>query len=283
VETTLETLVEQAKGGNRNALEDLIERIQDRVYGLAIRMLGHPADAEDATQEILVKIVTHLASFRQESAFTTWVYRVASNHLLTTRKRRAERRELTFELCEGEINKMVSGHWGSASSEAEQGLLVEEGRIRCMQSLLLCLDRGLRMAYILGAIFEVASDAGGYILGITSIAFRKRLSRARSRIHNFMGKNCALVNPVNSCHCAKWVSHGVKTGFINPDRLLFAKHPCHARKDIAAISQLQEVDELHRVAALFRSHPDYAAPGMIVESIKALLHSRRFKLLEGPW
>lgn len=281
MEATLETLVEQAKGGNKNALETLIERIQDRVYGLAIRMLGHPSDAEDAAQEILVKIVTHLAGFRQESAFTTWVYRVASHHLLTTRKRRAERRELTFEQCEEEINRIASDHWLESSLEAEQGLLMEETRIRCMQSILLCLDRGLRIAYVLGEIFEITSDKGGFILNITPITFRKRLSRARGRVRNFMGKNCGLVNPENSCHCAKWGYNAIKKGWIDPDRLLFARHPCHPRKDVAAINQLQEVDELRRVASLFRNHPDYAAPGIFMESIKELLHSRKFKLLSG--
>ena len=101
---SIEDLVSKAKQGDKQALDGLVRAIQDRVYGLAIRMLCHPADAEDATQEILVKIVTHLSDFRQESAFTTWVYRIASNHLLTMSKRRAERREITFEECEASAN-----------------------------------------------------------------------------------------------------------------------------------------------------------------------------------
>jgi len=80
--SAIESLVVRAKEGDQNSLEELVRNIQDLVYGLALRMLSHPADAEDATQEILVKVVTHLGSFRQESAFTTWVYRIASNHLL---------------------------------------------------------------------------------------------------------------------------------------------------------------------------------------------------------
>ena len=263
MEQTLETLVEQAKRGNRNALESLIERIQDRVYGLAIRMLGHPADAQDATQEILAKVVTHLVSFRQESAFTTWVYRVASHHLLTTRKRRAERKELTFEQCEGEIDRIASGPWLASSPEAEQGLLMEEIRIRCMQSILLCLDRGLRIAYILGEIFELTSDEGGYILSIAPTTFRKRLSRARKRIHNFMGKNCALVSPQNSCHCGKWGYNAIKTGTHPSRQITVCRTPLQVRKDVVAINQLQEVDELHRVAALFRNHPTTLLPGYL--------------------
>src|SRR6476469_10004830 len=94
---TLETLVEQDKEGSKTALEAIILGIQDQVYNLALRMLWHPADAEDATQEILIKVLTQLSQFRQESAFTTWVYRIATNYLLTTRKRRAEVQQVTFE------------------------------------------------------------------------------------------------------------------------------------------------------------------------------------------
>jgi RNA polymerase sigma factor (sigma-70 family) len=278
-EPILKTLVEEAKEGDKTALEDLIKGIQDRVYGLAIRMLGHPADAEDATQEILVKIVTHLVDFRQESAFTTWAYRIASNHLLTTRKRRAERRELTFEQCETEINKIASGRWLESSSEAEQGLLFEEIRVRCMQSLLLCLDREQRLAYILGEVFELNSEQGGYILSIAPAAFRQRLSRARKRIQNFMGKNCALIKPKNSCHCAKWGYNALKKGFINRERLLFAGHPSRSPIDRDVLARLQEVDELHRAAFLFRNHPDYAAPGVFVKTIRELIQSSKYALL----
>ena len=83
----LEWLVEAAKEGDRKALEDLISKIQNKIYGLALRMLYNPSDAEDAAQEILLKIITRLSTFRGESAFTTWMYRVAINHLLTLRRR----------------------------------------------------------------------------------------------------------------------------------------------------------------------------------------------------
>ena len=101
MESTLENLVQQAKEGSREALESVVLGIQDRIYGLALRMLGYPADAEDAAQEILIKVVTRLDSFRQESAFSTWVYRIAANHLLTTRKRLAETgKEAGYEYAE---------------------------------------------------------------------------------------------------------------------------------------------------------------------------------------
>src|SRR5687767_2781153 len=83
-------LVERARAGDKLALEELVRSSQQLVYSLAIRMIADPTEAQDLTQEILIRVVTGLAKFRGESAFKTWVYRVASNHLLTARKRKYE-------------------------------------------------------------------------------------------------------------------------------------------------------------------------------------------------
>jgi len=92
-------LIEQiraATAGDKAAAGAVLDPVQDDVYELALRMLGHPADAQDAAQEILVTVLTHLGSFRGESAFKTWVWRIAANHL--SRVRRGRREVLTFEV-----------------------------------------------------------------------------------------------------------------------------------------------------------------------------------------
>jgi RNA polymerase sigma factor (sigma-70 family) len=271
MEPAIETMVEQAKEGHKDALEALIRSIQDRIYGLSIRMLYHPADAEDATQEILIKVITHLDSFRGESAFTTWVYRIASNHLLTTQKCRAERRETTFESIEKNIERPVAETAPAPILEPEQSLIAQEIMISCMQGMLICLDRNLRIAYILGEISEITGDKAADILNISPAAFRKRLSRARTLLRNFMQKKCGLVNPDNPCRCSRYVGYVVKTGAGKPERLLFAGHPCRSQKDVVTQEQLQEMNELQRIVMLFRSHPDYAAPETFVEEIKKLV------------
>jgi len=281
MKTTIEDLVKQVKEGNKNALEALIRSIQDFVYGLAIRMLYYPADAEDATQEILVKIITRLDSFRHESAFTTWVYKIASNHLLTINKCHAERMEMTFEKYGQQVDRWIANATPTDHLHAEQYLIVREMMLRCMQGMLLCLDRDLRIAYILGEIFEVTSDEAALILNTSSIAFRKRLSRARTRLRNFMQKKCGLVNPVNPCRCAQHVNRAIKSGFVSPDRLLFATHPCHDQDDTTHLNQIKEMKEIERVAALFRSHPDYAAPEDFVLGIRKLVDSGKFKVFNN--
>jgi DNA-directed RNA polymerase specialized sigma24 family protein len=89
-------LVAAAVAGDQPALEQVLRAVVDDVRRLAQRMLWHPQDAEDATQEILVKVATRLSTFRGDARVTTWVHRIAINHLLTTRRRRAEDPSLTF-------------------------------------------------------------------------------------------------------------------------------------------------------------------------------------------
>jgi RNA polymerase sigma factor (sigma-70 family) len=269
----MEALVDKALDGDRESLEELIRGIQDSVYGLAIRMLSHPADAEDATQEILVKIVTNLGSFQNESKFTTWAYRIASNHLLTTRKRRAERWGISFEFCEEMVDRGLAYGHSNPSYEAERGLIVKETMIVCLQAVLLCLDRKLRLTFILGHVFETNSVDGAQILDITPVTFRKRLSRARELVRDFMKKKCGLFNSENPCRCARQIAFEEKRGVINTERLLFATHPSKSNKEMPNSGQLRLMDEFQRLAALFRSHPDYVAPAGLVDYLKTALRT----------
>src|ERR1700731_1035533 len=91
-----ENLVLRARAGDRKALEDLIERHQAWIYNIALRMLFHTQDAEDATQEILIKVVTRLASFEGRSSFRTWLYRIVANHLLNVKRGREELKVTAF-------------------------------------------------------------------------------------------------------------------------------------------------------------------------------------------
>jgi len=266
--TTVEMLVERAKEGDKDALEEVIRKIQDRVYGLAIRMLYYPADAEDATQEILVKIITHLDSFRGESAFTSWVYRIASNHLLTTQKCHVESIVTTFANFEEIMDKELAESSPATTPEPEQALVIQEIMIGCTMGMLICLDRNLRIAYIMGAISGIKSDNASHILNITPVAFRKRLSRARTLLKDFMQKRCGLVNPDNPCRCHLYVNQVINAKGKDSKNLLFAGHPCLGGKETIKLEQLQELKELQRIAVIFRSHPEYAAPESLVEKFR---------------
>lgn len=281
IETTrLDAWVERAREGDRDALEALVGAIKDDLYGLALRMLWHPDDAEDATQEILIKVITHLGAFRQESAFRTWVFRIAVNHLLTTRKRRAEREEISFDRFADQLGQGLSDAPFAVEADVDQGMLVEEVKLGCTHGMLLCLDREHRLAYILGEIFALTGEEAAEILQITPVAFRKRLSRARERVRSFMRDNCGLVDPANACRCQRRVNSAIQIGRVDPRRLLFAGHPTRGADDPRLLASVREMEALHETAALYRGHPDYAAPGALVERIKRLLTARTYALLQ---
>ena len=91
-----QSLVLRARSGDRQALEDLVQRHQTWLYNIAVRMLHHPQDAEDATQEILIKVLTRLSSFAGRSSFRTWLYRIVVNHVLNMKRGRVEQASLDF-------------------------------------------------------------------------------------------------------------------------------------------------------------------------------------------
>src|SRR5207244_9612860 len=91
--TTVEEVAQRAVTGDRDALDALVRAVQPDIYAVALRMLWNREDAEDATQEILVRVVTQLSSFSFRSRLKTWVYRVAVNHLLDRKRSAVERSE----------------------------------------------------------------------------------------------------------------------------------------------------------------------------------------------
>ncbi|PYM81730.1 MAG: hypothetical protein DME09_16230 [Candidatus Rokuibacteriota bacterium] len=84
-------LVLRPRPGDRDALEELVRRHQAWIYNIAVRMLYHPQDAEDATQEILIKALTALSSFQGRRSFRTWRYRIVVNDVLNAKRGRFAR------------------------------------------------------------------------------------------------------------------------------------------------------------------------------------------------
>lgn len=266
----LALLAGQAKEGDADALTTLLAAITDRVYRLALRMVTQPADAEDATQEILIRIMTKLSTFRGDAAFLTWVHRIAVNHLLDRKRSPVERMELTFDAY-GE--DLLDGLATTSSTSPDAELLAEEVRLACTQAMLTCLDREHRLAYVLGEVFQIASEEAAEICEIPAATYRKRLSRARTRIREFVGRNCGLVNRAAPCRCERRIDVAVRTGRIDPRRPEFATHPVTTAR--------AEMGELFDAATLFRSHPEYAAPERLRSRVSELVRSGRYLVLDG--
>lgn len=93
-----ERLVDEARGGGREAFAELVRRHERRIYGLALRMSGNPADADDLAQEAFLMAWRSIGSFRSGSSFYTWLYRIALNTSLTFLKgRQREKSRAPFD------------------------------------------------------------------------------------------------------------------------------------------------------------------------------------------
>ena len=210
--------IERALEGSREALRDLIERHRPFVYNLALKMFGQRDDAEDLTQEVFIKAITSLATFRHASAFRTWLYRITVNHFLKTRRRGMELAVGDFESYFDQVAQVPMEEPPLLGPSDET---TEELRLRCTTGMLMCLDREQRVTFILGAMFGVSHRLGGELLNTTPGNFRVRLFRARRDLYSWMHQRCGLVNEANPCRCQKKTAGYIKLGLVDPARLVF--------------------------------------------------------------
>ncbi len=123
-------LVAAARQGSRAALEALVFSLQHPVFNLAIRMLANRSDAEDATQEILIKVVTHLGDVRDAEATGAWAFRVACRHLVQLRKQgRVEAQRFTFRAFAADLAEGLEELPDESMLDPETQVLIEEVKI----------------------------------------------------------------------------------------------------------------------------------------------------------
>lgn len=249
------SVVEAAQRGDRKALEDIIGRLQDRIHNLAMRMLVNPADAQEATQEILIRVITKLSTFRGDSAFTTWVYRIAANYLLTARKIADRDPGLNFEMFAADLE---NGLVADPPPSAEDTVMLNELRISCTMAMLLCLDMKHRIAYVLGDILEFDHTEAAEIIGTSKANFRKRLSRAREQVVSFTSRHCGLAGKEARCSCPKRLPAAIARGRITPGQPIYTSADAPPYKEVLA--RVRKVEGRLKVLKLQTATPLYPAP-----------------------
>lgn len=266
--------VAAAKAGDLAALDALLRRHRPWVLGLALRMVWRRDSAEDAAQEILAKAVTHLGGFEGRSAFSTWLYRIAVNHLLNVRKSEMEERSMTFADMGRSLDDCADSELPDESAlPIGHGLLVEEAKLGCITAMLMCLDRRQRAAFILGEVFGVTSEQGGAVLEVSAENFRQLLTRARRDLYQFMAGKCGLINPLNPCRCAKKAGAFMAQGWLDPRKRQFTSDRIAAVREAAPdrLAELQDMERAH--AELYRAAPLNDPPALATRLRDALARS----------
>ena len=261
-------LIDNAINGDKQALEELLDGVQDMVYNLSLRILGSPHDAEDASQEIYIRIITGLSGFRKESAFSTWVYRVASNHLINYKKSMFSKMPpLSFEFYGADIEAGFIKNSYDLTGGVDEDLLAQELKMSCTNVMLQCFDPESRLIYVLGIMFKADSKLCGEILEITPEAYRKRLSRLRQQMAEFLKEHCGLANSPK-CDCKKRVGYAIKTRRLDPSNLEYSR-----LEKAEAEEYTQAMEEIDAWSALFSKLPRYRCPKTARDFLRKILSS----------
>ncbi len=275
----MQALVGQATAGDKKALETLVAGVQDMVFNLSLRMLGTFADAEDAAQDILLKMITHLSSFRGDSAFTTWVFRIAVNHLKNYKKHMFARFPLSFEYYGDDIENGKLQDVPDLTQNVEKELLAEELKMSCTNVMLQCLDPESRCIFIFGTMFQLDSRIAGEILEMTPEAYRQRLSRVRRKMADFLGQYCGEYGG-GRCKCKDRVNYAIQNHRIHPLQLDYtaaSEIPVQTIVDVK--NAMEEIDGLSQDFSFCKP---YRSPERTRNLIQEFLDSTQLSVVQKP-
>ncbi|MFC1555521.1 RNA polymerase sigma factor [candidate division KSB1 bacterium] len=268
-------LIHLALKGSQKALASLISRHQAWIYNVAFRMVMVAEDAEDITQEILIKVITKLSSYDSKKAsFRTWLYRIVTNHVINMKKSGYEKSITTPDEYYSFIERTPDEEF---TPTPETNLFIEDLATSCILGILLCLDRQQRLVFILSVGFNVTSDQGGEIMDISNEAFRKTLSRTRKKLYNFMNNKCGLLSENAPCKCRNKISVFIKQGYYKRDNLKFYRENPVKLNELVSDTVDRYNDSIHSdFVKLYREHPFYEAPDL-TEWLKKTLEKKKFK------
>lgn len=169
METADETLAMAAARGDRSAFATLVARHYDRIFGLAFRLTGQRAEAEDLTQDICAALPAKLAGWRGEARFTTWLYRVVVNAAHDQRRRRATR----ARAAEG---------WGDWENARQDEIATQAQALDWLTGAMARLSPELRdtLALVLGE--DMTQAEAGLVLGISEGTVAWRMSEVKKRL-----------------------------------------------------------------------------------------------------
>lgn len=248
-------------------LTDLFDQLyrdnQDKVYRLALGLTNKPGDAEDITQEAFFRAFRSYHTFREESSFFTWIYRITLNVANSYLKKR---NKLPIYVMTEDLGIPVEEILDlNPSHDPETELLAREARIRCMHCFTECLPVNQRkvfcLAYTIGLPYKHIAE----ILDCSVSSVKTTLHRAKKRITGYLENQCQLIKKSNPCHCSQWVRYGLKQGWIKKEYLVNPRPEIiiKAENEIVELKMLRDVYQ-----SLYRDTADESLSRRVREGIK---------------
>lgn len=194
---TMEADISSSQVCNRKSVQIIYQKYALPIYSLALRMTSDATDAEDITQEVLLQVIRRLDTFRGESSFTTWLYRVTVNAVLALRRKRATAKERQFGGPEGDEGPdgLVAARAGLSAAPEDEVL---GGELReHLEAAIARLPDTYRDPFILSDIEHFSNAEICDLLGLSLAAVKSRLHRARwmlrTALQPYMAERCETV------------------------------------------------------------------------------------------
>ena len=177
-------VIRRVLDGDVNAFEDLVAAYEKNVYNLALRMTGNAQDAEDMAQEAFIKAYNSLPSFRGDSKFSVWLYRIVSNVCLDFLRKQNRRpaSSLSQEDEDGEETQMDIPDESQSPEQLLERSLTQEAVQRGLQSL----SEEQRQILLLREIQGLSYEEIGLALSLEPGTVKSRIFRARKRLCAFL-------------------------------------------------------------------------------------------------
>ena len=180
-------IVRRVLAGEADAFEAIVDEYQKTVYNLALKMTGNPEDAQDMSQEAFIKAFSSLGSFRGDSKFSVWLYRIVSNVCLDFIRSRSRKptSSLNVKDADGEYTELEIADVRHMPEDELQRRLTREA----VQQGLDRLPADQRQILLLREIEGLSYDEIGDILSLESGTVKSRIFRARKKFSAYLIKN----------------------------------------------------------------------------------------------
>jgi RNA polymerase sigma-70 factor (ECF subfamily) len=176
--------------------EEITKEYRGLVSAVSHRMIQDPEIARDAAQEAWMEILKSLKTFKGESKISTWIYAIASRVIL--RQAKNEKVYSTQYLSEYFRNGERESPF---EKEVDKRRWVKEMCDKCLTGILHCLSNQDRLLYVLYDIAGLSYRELSMIVDDQESTVRKKVSRSRKKLHNFLNEECVLFKPDGNCSC----------------------------------------------------------------------------------
>ncbi|KUO73241.1 MAG: RNA polymerase subunit sigma-24 [Clostridia bacterium BRH_c25] len=209
-----------------------------KVYNLALGLTGNINDAEEITQEAFLRAFRSFDTFRKDSSFFTWIYRITLNVANSYMKQRMKMP--VYALTEDIGYTLEDIMDEKPSYDPETLFLAKEAKFQCLHCLTECLPNEQRKIFCLAITIDLPYKLVAEIMECSLSKVKTTIHRAKQRWFGYMENRCQFIKKSNPCHCTQWVRFGLEQGWITKDKL----EAQATELDLQALEEIRELRSL---------------------------------------